>query len=126
MTEDERRRLPRHQLDLQVELIDQVEGTSLGVLVNIHMEGLMMMGGLSVKPDHLYQVQLQPVASSHLFEPVVLTVDCMWTRAMGQQDRVWAGCQIIDFSLADKQRLAQLIDLFAVEMEDSVPGQHLA
>lgn len=126
MTEDERRRLPRHQLDLQVELINQVDGASLGVLVNIHMEGLLMMGGLSMKPDHLYQVQLQPVASSHLFDPVELTMDCMWTRAMGQQDRVWAGCQIIDLSLADKQRLAQLIDLFAVETEDSAPGQHLA
>ena len=126
MTEDERRRLPRHQLDLQVELIDQVNGASLGVLVNIHMEGLLMMGGLSMKPDYLYQVQLQPVASSHLFDPVELTMDCMWTRAMGQQDRVWAGCQIIDLSLADKQRLAQLIDLFAVETEDSAPGQRLA
>ncbi|WP_461518274.1 PilZ domain-containing protein [Porticoccus sp.] len=116
MTEDERRRLPRHQLDQQVELIDQVNGTSLGVLVNIHMEGLLMMGGLSMKPDHLYQVKLQSVSSSHPFDTVELTMDCMWTRAMGQQDRVWAGCQIIDLSFENRQRLAQLIDLFAVEV----------
>jgi len=115
LTEDERRRLPRHQLDQQVELIDQVNGASLGVLVNIHMEGLLMMGDLSMKPDHLYQVQLQSVSSSHPFDAVELTMDCMWTRAMGQQDRVWAGCQIIDLSFENRQRLAQLIDLFAVE-----------
>ena len=52
--DNERRRLPRLQLDLQVELVEQASGDTLGVLVNVHLEGLLMMGGLTLKPDHLY------------------------------------------------------------------------
>ncbi|WP_461480617.1 PilZ domain-containing protein [Porticoccus sp.] len=116
--DDERRRLPRRQLDLQVELVDPVDGATLGVLVNLHMEGLLMMGGLSLQPDHLYRVTLRPLAPSQPFDPIELVMDCLWTRAMGQQDRVWAGCQIIELAPADRQRLAQLIDLFGVEQGD--------
>ncbi len=124
--DSERRRLPRLQLDLQVELLDQASGDTLGVLVNVHLEGFLMMGGLTLKPDHLYTVQLRPISSVPTLEPVTLTMDCLWTRAMGQQDRVWAGCQIVDLSPDEKQKLALMIEQFAHEESSEEQRQRLA
>lgn len=124
--DSERRRLPRLQLDLQVELVEQTSGETLGVLVNVHLEGFLMMGGLTLKPDHLYPVQLRPVSPVPSLEPVSLTMDCLWTRAMGQQDRVWAGCQIVDLSPEEKQKLAVMIEQFAHEESVEDPHQRLA
>lgn len=120
MSDDaERRRLPRHQLDLQVELVELSSGANLGVLVNVHLEGLLMMGHLGLQPDHLYQVQLRSLSHTETLSPIELVMDCLWTRAMGQQDRVWAGCQIIDLSDENRLRLAELIDLFASSSEQA-------
>lgn len=124
--DSERRRLPRHQLDLQVEVWDQDSGQTLGVLVNVHLEGFLMMGGLTLKPDHLYRVHLRPLAAIPLLDIIELTMDCLWTRAMGQQDRVWAGCQILDLAPDQKGKLAALIDQFALEAEGGGSQQRLA
>ncbi|MEZ5530422.1 MAG: hypothetical protein R3E57_10935 [Porticoccaceae bacterium] len=117
-SESDRRRLPRHQLDLQVELVEIPSGNSLGLLVNIHTEGLLMMGEMSLQPDHLYQVQLRPLSHTDILSPVNLVMDCLWTRAMGQQDRLWAGCQIVDLSLEDMRNLAALIDRFSHKTDE--------
>lgn len=124
--DNERRRLPRLQLDLQVELVDQASGDTLGVLVNVHLEGFLMMGGLTLKPDHLYTVELRPITPVPSLEPVTLTMDCLWTRAMGQQDRVWAGCQIIDLAPEERQKLAAMIEQFAHEAAEEEQHQRMA
>jgi len=115
----ERRRLPRHHLDLQVEVVACDSGATLGVLVNVHLEGLLMMGDLALQPDHLYRVRLCPLASPHSLPAIELTIDCLWTRAMGQQDRVWAGCLIADLSLEARDNLTSLIEAFSRETVDA-------
>ena len=105
--EQERRRSVRHQLNVQVDVVDQFSRDFLGVLVDIHPEGLLMMGGLSFRPDRLYQVALVPRTADHQLDVIPMGIDCLWTRAMGQQDRVWAGCQIIDLAEQAGDQLAR-------------------
>lgn len=114
--EQERRRSSRYQLNVQVDVVDQASRDLLGVLVDIHLEGFLMMGELSFRPDCLYQVALIPhTPADHQLDAIPMGIDCLWTRGMGQQDRVWAGCQIIDLAGHAGEQLAQLIESFAVD-----------
>jgi hypothetical protein len=108
-----RRRLPRHKLGAQVDVVNQSTGITLGVLVDIHLEGLMLMGSEQLKPEHLYQVNLRTDGiDGNVEKSIELGVDCLWTRAMAQGDRFWAGCRIIDVSPVEREKLAQLISEF--------------
>ncbi len=113
--EQERRCSTRHQLNVQVDVVDQFSRGLLGMLVDVHLEGFLMMGELSFRPDRLYQVALVAHAPDHQLEVIPMGIDCLWTRAMGQQDRVWAGCQIIDLAPQAGEQLAQLIETFATD-----------
>ncbi|PHQ57283.1 MAG: PilZ domain-containing protein [Porticoccus sp.] len=118
--ERERRCSTRHQLNVEVDVVDQFSRDLLGVLVDIHLEGLLLMGELSFRPDRLYQVALVPRTSDHQLDVIPMGIDCLWTRAMGQQDRVWAGCQIVDLAPQAGEQLARLIEDFS--SDHSVPA----
>ena len=79
-----------------------------------------MMGELSFRPNRLYQVALVAHVPDRQLEVISMGIDCLWTRAMGQQDRVWAGCQIIDLGTQASEQLARLIENFATD--HSVPA----
>lgn len=113
--EQERRGSIRHELNVQVDVVDQFSRGFLGMLVDVHLEGFLMMGELSFRPDRLYQVVLVAHALDHQLEVIPMGIDCLWTRAMGQQDRVWAGCQIIDLAPQAGKQLVQLIETFATD-----------
>jgi hypothetical protein len=117
--EHERRCSTRHQLNVEVDVVEQTSRELLGMLVDVHLEGFLMMGELSFRPDRLYQVALVAHVSDHQLEVIPMGIDCLWTRAMGQQDRVWAGCQIIDLGTQASEQLARLIENFATD--HSVP-----
>lgn len=115
-----RRSLPRHKLGAQVEVVNQITGVTLGVLVDVHLEGFMLMGSEQLKPEHLYQIKLRAVdLNGNLEESIELGVDCLWTRAMAQGDRFWAGCRIIDVSPDAREKLAQLISEFTESVSET-------
>ena len=118
--EHERRCSTRHQLNVEVDVVDQFSRDLLGMLVDVHLEGFLMMGELSFRPDRLYQVALVAHVPDRQLEVISMGIDCLWTRAMGQQDRVWAGCQIIDLGTQASEQLARLIENFATD--HSVPA----
>ena len=113
--EQERRGSIRHELNVQVDVVDQFSRDFLGMLVDVHLEGFLMMGELSFRPNRLYQVALVAHVPDRQLEVIPMGIDCLWTRAMGQQDRVWAGCQIIDLAPQAGEQLAQLIETFATD-----------
>ncbi|MEH6466207.1 MAG: PilZ domain-containing protein [Porticoccus sp.] len=114
-----RRSLPRHKLGAQVEVVNQSTGVTLGVLVDIHLEGFMLMGSEQLKPEHLYQIKLRADGLDGNLESIELGVDCLWTRAMAQGDRFWTGCRIIDVSPVEREKLAQLISEFTESVSET-------
>lgn len=115
-----RRRLPRHKLGAQVDVVNQSTGVTLGVLVDIHLEGLMLMGSEQLKPEHLYQINLRADGlGGNIEESIELGVDCLWTRAMAQGDRFWAGCRIIDVSPVEREKLVHLISEFTESVSET-------
>lgn len=115
-----RRSLPRHKLGAQVEVVNQITGVTLGVLVDVHLEGFMLMGSEQLKPEHLYQIKLRVDGpDGNHGGGIELGVDCLWTRAMAQGDRFWAGCRIIGVSPDAREKLAQLISGFTESVSET-------
>lgn len=119
-SEINRRSLTRHKLGAQVEVVNQITGVTLGVLVDIHLEGFMLMGSEQLKPEHLYQIKLRVDGlDGSLDEGIELGIDCLWARAMAQEGRFWAGCRIIDVSPDAREKLAQLISGFTGSVSET-------
>jgi hypothetical protein len=115
-----RRGLTRHKLGVQVEVVNQITGVTLGVLVDIHLEGFMLMGSEQLKPEYLYQIKLRVDGpDGSLDECIELGIDCLWARAMAQENRFWAGCRIIDVSPDAREKLAQLISEFTESVSET-------
>lgn len=104
------RKLKRHEIADIIDVYDSVQDIYLGRLVNIHAEGLMLMGDVSLSADKLYQLAL------HLPEPVNgrskvdVGVDCLWTRHSEDSAKHWSGCQIIDISTEGLEDIAGLVE----------------
>lgn len=103
------RRLQRYELSQTVEVKDLNQGVLLGTLVNIHEEGLLMVGVDTIQADHVYQVALclPESAGSGTIE---LGVDCLWVREAEELTLQWSGCQIIDVSDAARSQIKTMIE----------------
>ena len=92
------RRHQRYELQQPIPVIDQQTGASMGALVNITIEGLMVMANSELESNRLYQLALQLPEPVNGFSSIELGVDCLWSRGADQVQRYWAGFQIIDAS----------------------------
>ncbi len=95
-----KRRLARHDIEDGVVVKDEVTAVIVGRLVNIHAEGLMVMGDVALVPENLYQLSLFLPKEIGGHRYVGLGVDCLWVRDSGSESSpvFWSGCQIIDCS----------------------------
>lgn len=105
------RRLERKAISGVVEIYDTNRDFYVGRLVNIHCEGLMLMGDVALEPEHVYQLDLQ-LPTPLLDESVIhLGVDCLWVRDPEGSTTAWSGCHIIDASEKARQQIEALLEL---------------
>lgn len=96
--ESESRKRERPGVAQSIDVYDSLHDVYLGRVVNIHSEGLMLIGDRPFQEDCLYRLDL------HLSEPVngcnslQLGVDCLWVRNAEDNGKHWAGFSIIDAS----------------------------
>lgn len=106
------RRLHRHVLSEPVDVVDRLSQSPLGRLVNIHREGLMVMGGYPFDRERLYLLEIQLAESVNGRRSIPLGVDCLWSRSEESQMH-WAGFKIIDASDDALQDIDVLISSFS-------------
>jgi len=110
------RALRRHQLSGVVEVYDVADASYLGRLVNIHSEGLMLMGDVLMSIDKLYQLTVnlpQPlIVNDKVFKKIDIAIDCLWVRESGDGSPHWAGCRIIDASDEPLAVVDKLVELW--------------
>lgn len=90
------RGMHRHVISGAVDVYDSLRDVYLGRLVNIHTQGLMIVGDVPLEEDRLYELDMHiPTADSaeHILR---LGVDCLWTRSADQNGKHWTGFSIID------------------------------
>ncbi len=88
----------RYELTQPIPVYDQLSERSMGALVNITIEGMMLLANEPVETNRIYQLVLQlpePIAGQAEIE---VGVDCLWTRSDELARNHWAGFQIIDAS----------------------------
>lgn len=107
-----KRRLKRHTIEDGVLVRDEVSGKDIGKLVNMHSEGLMVMGDVALVPENLYQLSLYLPEPIDGHAVVGLGVDCLWVRDSGSDSMpmYWSGCQIIDCSTDARRVIEKLIE----------------
>lgn len=93
-----RRRLKRHQLSTDIHVFDSLQHQPIGKLVDIHQEGLLLLGA-HFKLDSSHQIKLMLPSSVNLQSQFTLGIECLWCQSADEDNTLfWAGCSIIDKS----------------------------
>ena len=107
------RKLERIELSETIRLVDIINGGDFGELVNITLEGMMIITDHEVPTHSIYQLSLQlpdPISGSNTLE---LGADCLWCRKAENFHRYWAGFHIIDISDQAISQLKTLLTRYA-------------
>ena len=104
-----KRKLKRYQLTALIDVVDRKTQKFVGRLVNLHTEGLMIIGDYTFEEDTLYQLDLRLPKNFGERDVISVDVDCLWTRtAHDDSCTLWSGFSIYscsDEALADIEHL---------------------
>ena len=108
-----RRQQQRFELHKPISVININTQKKMGALVNITMEGFMLMSDTFIESNRIYPISLilPDAISGH--KQVDLGTDCLWSRVEVEDERYWAGFQIIDASRSALDRIEALINDFS-------------
>lgn len=109
---DNKRRLHRHELQVQIEVWHATSDDHLGRLVNIHSQGLMLLCNGPLAEDTLYSLRLDVPQTVVETGHITLGADCLWVNATGDAGQHWAGFQIIDLGPAEQAAIECLVERF--------------
>jgi hypothetical protein len=108
------RALERHAILGDVDVYDGLRDLYIGRLINIHAQGLMIVGDLLLEEDKLYEIDIHlPAWNSAPPSVLRLGVDCLWARSADQDDKHWMGFSIIDASPQVAEEVRQLVEHWA-------------
>ena len=104
------RKLERKELNQRIPIIDTINGGEFGELVNVTVEGIMIISDKEIPTQSIYQLSLQLPVEIDGSSTVELGADSLWCRSVENFNRYWAGLHIID---ASDHALTQLEELIA-------------
>ena len=94
--QDYDRSMHRHVVSGDVDVYDSMRDIYLGRLVNIHTQGLMVVGDVPLEEDRLYELDMHILDENNAKQVIRIGVDCLWTRAADENGKHWTGFNIID------------------------------
>jgi hypothetical protein len=105
----EKRHSPRKVADQVLEIHDQVTGNYLGSIVNISVEGFMLLSQEPITIGSVYQLSLIIPSSQSEKKPIRFGAEAIWYAEATQPDSYWNGFRIIDIANDDELYIDQLI-----------------
>lgn len=105
------RGLERHSISGAVDVYDSLRDVYVGRLVNIHAEGLMILGDVPMEEDKLYKLDLHLPEYVNERNSIHIGVDCLWTRNADYNGKHWSGFSIIDISPQGAEDIRGLVEL---------------
>ncbi|MBU2885352.1 PilZ domain-containing protein [Gilvimarinus agarilyticus] len=111
LIDHEGRKIERQGVSQSIDVYDNIHDVYLGRVVNIHSDGLMMMGDQPFQEDCLYRLDLHLSAPVNGRNSVQLGVDCLWVRNAEDNGKHWAGFSIIDASPQAMEDITSLAEL---------------
>jgi hypothetical protein len=104
------RKLERFELNQTITVDDVINGGQFGELINVTVEGLMVITDKEIPTHSIFQLSLKLPIEIEGSNTVELGADCLWCRKVENFHRYWSGFHIID---ASDTALAQLEELIA-------------
>ena len=104
------RELERVNIGGNVDVYDAMRDLYLGRLVNIHAQGLMIVGDIGLEEDRLYTLDLHIPEKLSGCGVMQLGVDCLWARDADLAGKFWTGFSIIETSVENTETIKLLID----------------
>jgi hypothetical protein len=106
------RALERHSVNGDIDVYDSLRDIYIGRLVNIHAQGLMIVGDIALDEDRLYEIDMHIPTTSNQKRLLRLGVDCLWARSADQNGKIWIGFSIIDVSSTAAEEIRRLIEVW--------------
>lgn len=110
---EHQRRLKRQEIATHVTITNSLTGELVGELVNITVEGLMIISDDEVDTNSIFQFTLALPEKIERATELNLGVDCLWCRKAENFNRYWSGYQIIDASPEALRTIDALIKNYA-------------
>ena len=107
----EHRGQQRIEVSEVIKVVDRQTGHTVGQLVNISEDGLMLLSPEPVPENSIFQLSLEFAenSSSAADGPVMIGVESLWNNSSRDQTQHWVGFCIIDISGQDLERIRQLV-----------------
>jgi hypothetical protein len=107
----ENRRSKRRAVESVVQVTNTMTETAMGRIGNLSIDGLMLISGVPVREDALYQVSFPfPPGAAAPERTIEIGIHEQWSEAANVPGQYWAGFRIIDIAPADRAALKAWID----------------
>ncbi len=107
------RRHRRVYLSTDVAVFDVISGERMGEVVNITVEGLMLVTERAMETGSIYQLALALPESVDEHQVINVGAECLWSSPTSVAGHNWAGFQIIDASSVAETLIQHLIATYA-------------
>ena len=93
-----------------IRVVDRQTGRTVGQLVNISEDGLMVQSPEPVAENSIFQLSLEfeESSASATEGPLMIGVESLWCNSSSDQSQFWVGFYIIDISEQDLERIRTL------------------
>jgi len=105
---NDQRKLTRVSIPDHPQIFDAHSGAAVGQLVNISIEGLMMMSPSAVNPGMLLQLRIPLQCNKGVIE-VVIGAESLWCDETDESGACWTGLHIIDISPEHHEIISTLV-----------------
>ncbi len=95
---DHHRKRERKEINQTIPIFDIINNREVGELVNITVDGMMIISGSHIETQSIFQFLLKLPGLIQGVDELHIGVDCLWCRETENFHRYWAGFQIIDAS----------------------------
>ena len=112
MSMNEQRIQERYNVKEIIMVEEAIEKREIGYLVNIHLEGLMIIGQPLTSDVHYKVNLLLPNAieySQGTMQCIPLDLTCLWNEQTPRDAIFWSGCRVMDTSTLAKECIERLI-----------------
>ena len=94
-----------------IRVLDRDHEMTLGQLVDLSIEGLMMLGQEPIEVNRVFRMTLD-VPPDIDIGPIQFGAESLWVEPSHEAKTHWAGFRIIDISEDSSKRMRRLIDEF--------------
>jgi hypothetical protein len=102
------RKNPRVETTDQVAVINTHSGDVVGQLVNLSVDGLMLMGPNCIAPGTVLQLRV-PIGDGDKTSELLVGAEALWCQDANDSGSYWSGFQIIDISPEQQEMLDALV-----------------